>query len=112
MAEQIIKTVDLPDDVAPGAMGLLQLADIFERAGHAKLPAYLRRCGDVVAVSPASTSMSPERRQRIHAAIEKLRAALANNYSLWPELCAVMDYPGLDLLWQVQQEVARDRQAP
>ncbi|MGH8053553.1 MAG: hypothetical protein ACREP4_06510 [Stenotrophomonas sp.] len=110
MAENIIETVDLPADVAPGAMGLMQLSDIFQRAGHVKLAAYLRRCGDVVAVAPASTSMSTERRHRIHAAIENLRAALANDNSLWPELCAVMDYPGLDLLWQaVQQEGARVR---
>jgi len=110
VAENIIKTVDLPAEVAPGPMGLLQLADIFQRAGYTKLAAYLRGCGDVVAAAPASTPISPERRQRIHAAIESLRAALANDNKLWPELCAVMDYPGLDLLWQaVQQEVARAR---
>lgn len=49
MTENIIKTVDLPAEVAPGPMGLLQLADIFQRAGYTKLAAYLRGCGDVVA---------------------------------------------------------------
>lgn len=51
MAENVIKTVDLPTEAAPGPMGLLQLSEIFERAGHVKLAAYLRRCGDVVAVA-------------------------------------------------------------
>ena len=61
MAENIIKTVDLPADVAPGAMGLLQLSDIFQRAGHAKLAAYLRRCGDVVAGENPGDSSDTQR---------------------------------------------------
>ena len=59
MAGNVIKTVDLPADVAPGAMGLLQLSDVFQRAGYHKLAGYLRRCGDVVAVQDPSSDSAP-----------------------------------------------------